>query len=1230
MHIFKIALVSFLFLNISFLPAQNTDSNEKVFLLGNFADIKDVSEIVNVVESKINKKTNYLLILNGDITDCNLNNAKNFIATKSRISELTELTTKFPQGKILIVPGDRDWLKSEVGGLKNVEILQEMLKPFKKNQITFQPKDGCPGPKIKKFGKSLSVVSINTQWFNHPYDKPRDTEAECKYTSEVDYLEELGDAISENDGRNILVVGHYPILSNGLYGGRTPISWHLAPVVGTFYSSYRQNIGNTEDIVNKRFEHVRRKMEKMFSEDNSLIYASGHDYDMQILRKENNFYINSGAIGRTGKVFQDSTTLFKTNKRGLVELNYAESGKVTAQIHYLEKDIQSTEIVLMNGKCEEKANDYSQNINSKYIPCAPKYNKVEPRAYDEKVTKIAGAEYELNKQKWLLGVRYRDSWTTEITVPLLDLKNKFGGLTPYKVGGGRQTNSLKFKAGNGKTYTFRSVNKDLKPVIPVDLRGTGAAELVQDQTAGQQPFGAMAADIMLNEFDIPHAHPVLYAMPDDESLGIWREQFSGMLGMLEEDPKDWEENNVEGFFGADDVEKSYQMFHELYDDHDSKVDVEMLAKARIFDIFVGDWGKHQDNWKWAEYKQDGGSLYKPIPRDRDHIFSKWDGAIPYLYTREWAKGTLARFNAKFENVEEFVWPARELDRFLLTSLNAEEWEKAAKEVQAKMTNEVIHKAIMNMPTEIYEKDGKEIEEALIARRALLVDRINTFYLFLAEEVDVVGSNKKDYFEVERLESGDVKVEMYDIEDGEKDASRKYYSRTFKRNETKEVRLFGLGNEDEFQIKGESDKSILIRIIPGPGEDVVVDESSVKGLAKNTLVYENSKDAKLVLNNEAKSKSPWNDNLYYYNKSEFKYDRYTPPPSLSYNRFDGFGIGLGLNFVKQKWGKQEYSRKHRISGNVTTKGFYSFRLQNRFRHVIHKWDLLLNGAFNNPGDVRFFYGYGPNSTYTDSLYNADFYLIRRNSFNIETGFGREFFRGSEFQILIGYEHNDKPESDSTNLLEFIAVAGEYPIDVLEATVVLDLDFRDNKIFPKNGARLYSSLVAGSLLSPPDNKLVDNYQIYQGSMEYFTSTRSKKMPITFGLKLGYETASTETPFYKMPVVGLNNHLKGYRRNRFSSNELTYLNAEVRFPVLNLKKTFVPLEFGLSGFYDVANVNTANELGGGAENFDSYGGGIYMTPWTRSFTLSLSAGFSEEEKGIVVFGLGTFINNGENRKR
>jgi hypothetical protein len=33
-------------------------------------------------------------------------------------------------------------------------------------------------------------------------------------------------------------------------------------------------------------------------------------------------------------------------------------------------------------------------------------------------------------------------------------------------------------------------------------------------------------------------------------------------------------------------------------------------------MLIGDWDRHYDQWRWAEYKK-GQVIYRPIPRDRD-------------------------------------------------------------------------------------------------------------------------------------------------------------------------------------------------------------------------------------------------------------------------------------------------------------------------------------------------------------------------------------------------------------------------------------------------------------------------------------------------------------------------------------------------------------------------------------------------------------------------------------
>ena len=253
-------------------------------------------------------------------------------------------------------------------------------------------------------------------------------------------------------------------------------------------------------------------------------------------------------------------------------------------------------------------------------------------------------------KKVFLGSLHRDTWQTEVAIPYLNLDTVKGGLRPFALGGGRQTTTLKFRASDGREYAFRSVDKNLVNALPRELRNTFLGLMIKEVTATEYPYGAIIASSLMDETDILHARPKLYVLPDHPHLGAFREPFAGLFGMLEDRPLD-PEGEREGFMGADDVTRSAGLFRKLYRDNDFYVEAEALGKARVFDMLIGDWGRHEDNWKWAGYDRGEKRVYYPIPRDRDHAFCKWNGLIPYIADREWAMPQVESFEADFGDIK---------------------------------------------------------------------------------------------------------------------------------------------------------------------------------------------------------------------------------------------------------------------------------------------------------------------------------------------------------------------------------------------------------------------------------------------------------------------------------------------------------------------------------------------------------------------------------------------------
>jgi hypothetical protein len=93
---------------------------------------------------------------------------------------------------------------------------------------------------------------------------------------------------------------------------------------------------------------------------------------------------------------------------------------------------------------------------------------------------------------FFLGEHWRDSWTTRIEVPLLDLDTFDGGLRPDRRGGGMETTNLHFKSANGNAWAFRSVDKDPRQkLLDEDTRNSWIGDLFKDEVSSAQPYGAL-------------------------------------------------------------------------------------------------------------------------------------------------------------------------------------------------------------------------------------------------------------------------------------------------------------------------------------------------------------------------------------------------------------------------------------------------------------------------------------------------------------------------------------------------------------------------------------------------------------------------------------------------------------------------------------------------------------------------------------------------------------------
>lgn len=90
---------------------------------------------------------------------------------------------------------------------------------------------------------------------------------------------------------------------------------------------YRKYFGAKEDIAHPRYRHLRKKLIEIFKEHPGIIYASGHEHNLQHITKDQNHYIISGAGSKLKYVLREGKNLkFGMKAKGFFKIRFENDG----------------------------------------------------------------------------------------------------------------------------------------------------------------------------------------------------------------------------------------------------------------------------------------------------------------------------------------------------------------------------------------------------------------------------------------------------------------------------------------------------------------------------------------------------------------------------------------------------------------------------------------------------------------------------------------------------------------------------------------------------------------------------------------------------------------------------------------------------------------------------------------------------------------------------------------
>jgi hypothetical protein len=401
--------------------------------------------------------------------------------------------------------------------------------------------------------------------------------------------------------------------------------------------------------------------------------------------------------------------------------------------------------------------------------------------------------------RWVYGDHYRALWATSVTLPVLRLAALPGQPKPTELGGGFQTTSITLQAPDGHKVVARTLDKDPYKTLPKFTRKTFLLRLVRDETSAANPFAPLVLPPLSQAAGVPYATPRFYYVPlTDSTFDPLTPKLRGKVVLVEEkfDGKDMAPATRVG--GATDVVDSEDALRARFNSPDQHLDALAFARARLFDLWINDWDRHEGQWNWAEVSMGEQShRYVPVPKDRDQAFFRFDdGFLPWLASRRWAVRKLRTMHAQYDDVPGLALNARFIDHRVLASVTAAQFDSLARDLQARLSDAIIAQALAAWPAPIRVAEGERTAAMLRTRRDALPAAARTFYESLAKEPLVVGTDQDERLVVTRLADGRVRVSVAAIADDDAPRLPPYYTRTFAPGETKRLRIYGLGGDDE--------------------------------------------------------------------------------------------------------------------------------------------------------------------------------------------------------------------------------------------------------------------------------------------------------------------------------------------------------------------------------------------------------------------------------------------------
>ncbi|MEH6406444.1 MAG: metallophosphoesterase [Leeuwenhoekiella sp.] len=1113
------------------------------------------------------------------------------------------------EGKVFFIPGNHEWYNGHSDGVKRQEDYIEKI--FNDNEI-FRPGNGCPLESYD-IDENVHLIFIDTQWYLEDWNKDPKMNENCEIKTREKFFIELEGDLKKNQHKTIVIAMHHPMYTNGVHGGKFALIKHLYPsqssipfpILGSLVTEIRTQGGvSKQDRFNEKYNELMKRIKVLVGDYDRIIFASGHEHALQYIEDDGLKQIVSGSGSKLSSVELGDNGLFTYGGEGFAVVDVFKDG--SSWVRYYGSDGDYKPKLLFQKELYGPKVFYDASVFGTNFP-----KTVKSSVYEANETEKS----EIFKSAW--GDHYREIYGKDVTAPVALLDTLYGGLEVVRPGGGHQTVSLRLRSKDGREYNMRALRKNAVQFIQTvvlkenevedDLRNTVPESLILDFYTASHPYAAFAIPKLSDAVHVLNTTPKLFYVPKQPALKEYNEEYGDELYMIVQRPTEEFDGSI--FEYPDDIESTDDILNKLRSDEENVVDETAYIRARIFDMLIGDWDRHNDQWRWAEYKnKNGKDVYVPIPRDRDQVFTNFDGTI--LNIARTLFGAAKQFQVYDENLKDIKWfnnAGIKLDRALAQQSGKNVWLEQADYIQKNITNEVIDSAFLDLPPEV--RTGETIEEIkknLKGRRDNLVDITQKYFDYFSKLQTVTGTDKDDFFEITRGDN-ETTIKVWRIKDGKK--ADEMLNRTYSSKETNQIWVFGLDDDDVFEVKGSGNNPIFVRIIGGQNNDIYRIENGRKikiydhQSLPNTIEEKGGANFRLTDN--------YDYNTYDYQKQILRTNVVTP--AFGYNPDDGISLGASDIYTVNAFQRNPFSQQHRFRVDYffATQGF-DINYEGEFAGIKNTWNMLVTGRYTTSNFAQNFFGFGNETPNFDDDLGLDYNRVRLSRIEGSVGLLKNSDYGSTFKVRALFQGIDVDDNVDRfiNDNDIIEQASRKFFGTLEASFVYHS--ADNYLNPTRGMDF--NLTGGYTNNLADNNARFGY--INPSLGFYNAISKNRKLVLKTLGQAQFRIGDDYEFYQAAQLGQNTGLRGYRFERFTGKNLLSGSADLRYAFNTLKTSFLPLQFGIFGGYDIGRVWLA-ENDFSDKWHDSYGLGFWVN---SADALSGTCNFFTSDEGLrVSFGFG-----------